>query len=287
LISIGEVQRIAGALGLEPRVIDHDYALGCYLCFLGNQATVQKKWLFKGGTALRKCYFEEYRFSEDLDFTVLGIISVENLRNVLRSANIAMQDAIGVRTDEREIVVDVIEDDYGKESYEARIYYFGPWNYGGSPRSIRIHTNRDESLVFPTNMLSVFHQYSDREELPAAFIQVYSLEEMMAEKLRAFSGQRKQAIPHDIFDLYHLSRNVESVDKVLEAFPQKCQAKGISLDAIDLDKVMARKPEYENNWRQGLEYLVPTNLKVSFEVAWQTSIRLLERASQKNNKARL
>jgi predicted nucleotidyltransferase component of viral defense system len=287
LISIGEVQRIAGALGLEPRVIDHDYVLGCYLCFLGNQATVQKKWLFKGGTALRKCYFEEYRFSEDLDFTVLGIISVENLRNVLRSANIAMQDAIGIRTDEREIVVDVIEDDYGKESYEARIYYFGPWNYGGSPRSIRIHTNRDESLVFPTNMLSVFHQYSDREELPAASIQVYSLEEMMAEKLRAFSGQRKQAIPHDIFDLYHLSRNVESVDKVLEAFPQKCQAKGISLDAIDLDKVMARKPEYENNWRQGLEYLVPTNLKVSFEVAWQTSIRLLEKASQKNNKARL
>jgi len=281
LISIGEVQRIAGALGLEPRVIDHDYVLGCYLCFLGNQSTVQKKWLFKGGTALRKCYFEEYRFSDDLDFTVLGVISVENLRNVLHSANIAMQDAIGIRTDEREIVVDIIEDDYGKESYEARIYYFGPWNYGGSPRSIRIHTNREESLVFPTNMLSVFHQYSDRGELPLATIQVYCLEEMMAEKLRAFSGQRKQAIPHDIFDLYHLSRNVDSVEKVVEAFPQKCQAKGISLDSIDVDKVIARKSEYGNNWRQGLEYLIPTNLKVSFEEAWQTSIRLLEKAFQK------
>ena len=281
MISIGEVQRISGALGLEPRVIDYDYVLGCYLCFLGTQSTVQKKWLFKGGTALRKCYFEEYRFSEDLDFTVLGIISVENLRNVLHSANIAMQDAIGIRTDEREIVVDIIEDDYGKESYEARIYYFGPWNYGGSPRSVRIHTNRDESLVFQTNMLSVFHQYSDKEELPPVTVQVYSLEEMMAEKLRAFSSQRKQAIPHDIFDLYHLSRNVGSVDKVVEALPQKCQAKGISLDAIDLDKVIARKSEYENNWRQGLEYLIPTNLKVTFEVAWHTSIRLLEKASQK------
>lgn len=281
MISIGEVRRIAGALGLEPRVIDHDYALGCYLCFLGTQPTVQKKWLFKGGTALRKFYFEEYRFSEDLDFTVLDIISVENVHNVLRSANIAMQDAIGIRTDEREIVVDIIEDDYGKESYEARIYYFGPWNYGGSPRSIRIHTNRDESLVFPTNMLSVFHQYSDREELPPATIQVYCLEEMMAEKLRAFSGQRKQAIPHDIFDLYHLSRNIDTVEKVLEAFPQKCQAKGILLDSIELDKVIARKSEYENNWRQGLEYLIPTNLKVSFEVAWDTSIRLLKKASQK------
>ena len=281
MISTAEVQRIAGALGLEPRVIDHDYALGCYLCFLGIQSTVQEKWLFKGGTALRKCYFEEYRFSEDLDFTVLGMISVENLRSVLRSANIAMQDAIGIRTDEREMMVDIIENDYGEESYEARIYYFGPWNYGGSPRSIRIHTNREESLVFPTNMLSVHHYYSDREELPAAIIQAYCLEEMMTEKLRAFSGQRKQAIPHDIFDLYHLSRNVDSIEKVVEAFPQKCQAKGISLDTIDIDRVRARRSEYENNWRQGLEYLIPINLKVPFEMAWDTSIRLLEKASGK------
>ncbi|NOR11775.1 MAG: hypothetical protein GQ545_00820 [Candidatus Aminicenantes bacterium] len=281
MISINEVRRIAGALELEPRVIDHDYVLGCYLCFLGTQSFVQKKWIFKGGTALRKCYFEGYRFSEDLDFTVLEIISVESLHDFLRSVNGAMQDAIGIRSDEREMVVDVIEDDYGKESFEARIYYYGPWNYGGSPRSVRIHLNREESLVFPTHVLPVFHQYSDREDLPAIAIQVYSLEEMMAEKLRAFSGQRKHAIPHDIFDLYHLSKNVTSVENVLEGFPQKCKAKGLSLDAIDLSKVAARRPEYENNWQQGFEYLVPTNLKVPFAVAWDTSIRLLEKASQK------
>jgi predicted nucleotidyltransferase component of viral defense system len=262
-------------------VIDLDYVLGCYLCFLGNQSPTQEKWVFKGGTALRKCYFKEYRFSEDLDFTVFGMVSVEDIRNVLRSANIAVQDTIGIRTDEKEMVVDVIEDDYGKESFEARIYYFGPWDYGGSPRSIRIHSNREESLAFPAHRLSIFHPYSDKEELPAASVKAYSLEEMMVEKLRAFSGQRRQAIPHDIFDLYHLSRNVVSVDRVLEAFPQKCQTKGILLDAIDLDKVMERKSEYENNWQQGLEYLIPTNLKVPFDRAWNTSIRLLEKAVKK------
>lgn len=281
MISIDEVRRIAGELELEPRVIDHDYVLGCYLCFLGVQSTVQKKWLFKGGTALRKCYFEEYRFSEDLDFTVLETISAGILRDFLHSVNIEMQDAIGVRADEREMVVDIIKDDYGKESFEARIYYYGPWNYGGSPRSVRIHVNRDESLVFPTNVLPVFHQYSDRKDLPDVAIQVYSLEEMMAEKLRAFSGQRMHAVPHDIFDLYHLSRNVTSVEDVLEGFPLKCMAKGLSLDVIDLDKVVARRSEYENNWQQNLEYLVPANLKVPFETAWDTSISLLEKASQK------
>ena len=281
MISTDEVRRIAGALELEPRVIDHDYVLGCYLCFLGKYSLVQKKWLFKGGTALRKCYFEEYRFSEDLDFTVLDIISVKSLHDFLRAVNAAMQDAIGVRTDEREMLIDVIEDEYGKESFEARIYYYGPWNYGGSPRSVRIHVNRDESLVFPTNVLPVFHRYSDRGELPAVEIQVYSLEEMMAEKLRAFSGQRKHAIPHDIFDLYHLSKNVTSIENVLEGFPLKCKAKGISLDAIDLGKIVGRRSEYENNWKQNLEYLVPANLKVPFETAWHTSTRLLERTLHK------
>ena len=94
----------------------------------------------------------------------------------------------------------------------------------------------------------------------------------MVEKLRDFSGQRRQAIPHDLFDLYHLSRNIDRVERVIEAFPQKCKVKGISLDSIDLKKVVARKSEYENNWKLGLEYLIPKNLKVSFE--WRGILQL-------------
>lgn len=29
-----------------------------------------ESWVFKGGTCLKKCYFETYHFSEDLDFTL-------------------------------------------------------------------------------------------------------------------------------------------------------------------------------------------------------------------------
>lgn len=29
-----------------------------------------KSWIFKGGTCLKKCFFETYRFFEDLDFTL-------------------------------------------------------------------------------------------------------------------------------------------------------------------------------------------------------------------------
>jgi hypothetical protein len=67
---------------------------------------------------------------------------------------------------------------------------------------------------------------------------------------------------------------------VIEGFPRKCKAKGLLADAIDMDKVIARRSEYKNNWQHGLEYLVPSHLKVSFEAAWDASIQLLEMASQ-------
>jgi predicted nucleotidyltransferase component of viral defense system len=72
MINQAEIRRIAGSLGVDPRVIDHDYALGCFLHFLAMSDEVRRWWVFKGGTSLAKCHFAEYRFSEDLDFTVLG-----------------------------------------------------------------------------------------------------------------------------------------------------------------------------------------------------------------------
>ena len=88
MISIDEVRRIAGVLELEPRVIDHDYVLGCYLCFLGTQSIVQRKWLFKGGTALRKCYFEEYKFISHKFDSSSHFLLFLNIREVIVCINI-------------------------------------------------------------------------------------------------------------------------------------------------------------------------------------------------------
>lgn len=283
MISLAEVKRFAGASGVEPRVIDLDYVLGCYLDCLSNQKDIQKNWIFKGGTALRKCYFENYRFSEDLDFTILSKLSVSDFKDILTSANRVIQDAVGIRTDIREAIIDVIEDEYGKESYEAKLYYQGPWNYGDSHRSIQIHVNREELIVFPPNCLSVIHHYSDKVDLPKAILQVYSLEEIMAEKLRAFSGQRKQAIPHDIFDIYHLSTKEIHLEKVIRAFPEKCRAKGLLFAEINLEKIIARKAVYETNWRSNLEYLIPRSLKIPFETAWNVAILHLKNIAKRNN----
>jgi len=277
MISEAEVRRIAGGFGVDPSVVDHDYALGCFLHYLALQPHVQESWVFKGGTSLRKCYFPEYRFSEDLDFTATKTVSESHLRQIVSDAKNAMEESIGIRAGARDVLVDKIEDDYGKESYEARLSYEGPWEYGGSPRSIRVHVNRDEKIVFPAVNSSIIHSFSDTNDLPKSSVRVYSLEEVFVEKLRAFSGQRKRDIARDVYDLHYLTRGAVDINKAMEAFPQKCAVKGLSLAAIDISRVAGRKDGYAVNWRNNLEYLIPATLKAPFEEAWDTSLQLLRR----------
>jgi predicted nucleotidyltransferase component of viral defense system len=278
MIDRGEIRRIAGTLGVDPRVIDHDYVLGCFLHYLSLQDEVRKAWVFKGGTSLAKCHFPEYRFSEDLDFTALTTITDASLKDVVDRTKQSMQDSIGIPTDFQNSKVDVIQDDYGQESFEARIYYRGPWEYGGSARSLQIHVNRDETIVFSTPALRISHHYSDKPELPQASLQAYALEEMLAEKLRALSGQRKFAIARDLYDVQFLSRQPVSLQDVFKALPQKFATKGISVQDIDVDKLSRRKTEYEINWKNNLEYLIPEPLKVPFEDAWTVSLAMLSQA---------
>ena len=54
----------------RPDIVEKDYVLGWLLAGISRHPSLGSAWLFKGGTCLKKCYLETYRFSEDLDFTV-------------------------------------------------------------------------------------------------------------------------------------------------------------------------------------------------------------------------
>ena len=70
MIDRRELLASAGNLGLLPNVVEKDYVLGWLLAGIFQHAALKDSWVFKGGTCLKKCYFETYRFSEDLDFTL-------------------------------------------------------------------------------------------------------------------------------------------------------------------------------------------------------------------------
>lgn len=55
---------------IAPNIIEKDYAIGWILMGIAHHKELCDNFVFKGGTCLKKCYFNSYRMSEDLDFTL-------------------------------------------------------------------------------------------------------------------------------------------------------------------------------------------------------------------------
>lgn len=70
------LQEARQRLGLPWEVLERDYLLSWILVAIIRIDSLRDTLVFKGGTALKKCYFGDYRFSEDLDFTGVGCVPV-------------------------------------------------------------------------------------------------------------------------------------------------------------------------------------------------------------------
>ena len=165
--------------------------------------------------------------------------------------------------------MEVVDDEYGAEAFQARIYYRGPLQWSGSPRSIRLDMSRGEHLAFPTVQKLLLHGYTDAQLLPEVQIGCYSLAEMLAEKLRAICGQRRFIIARDLYDLYHLSQTDVPFDAVRSVLPAKFAAKGIDLPVSIQANLEAKRPQFSSDWDRRLVYLLPPADPVTFEIAWE------------------
>lgn len=168
------------------------------LAGIGADPELSDAWAFKGGTCLKKCYIETYRFSEDLDFTLLPHASRdpdELLTAIKRMLN-AVVDASGIIFSAREPVIRVRPDG---SSAEARIVYIGP-RQSPSPARIKFDLSFDERVVRPPVLRDIAHPYPDSLS-PVQQVRCYSFEEVFGEKLRAM-GQRGR--PRDLYDIITL-----------------------------------------------------------------------------------
>jgi predicted nucleotidyltransferase component of viral defense system len=70
MIEPKEINKVATTNRVSDRQIEKDYVLSWVLYAISKNKTLKKVLVFKGGTVLKKAYIEDYRFSEDLDFTL-------------------------------------------------------------------------------------------------------------------------------------------------------------------------------------------------------------------------
>jgi predicted nucleotidyltransferase component of viral defense system len=90
MITHQEIKNLVTEWGLRESIIEKDYVIGWVLWGIGSDPELSAYWAFKGGTSLKKCYIETWRFSEDLDFTVMpgGLYKPEDISKVEGKRNI-------------------------------------------------------------------------------------------------------------------------------------------------------------------------------------------------------
>ncbi len=280
MILEAEIRREAARLNVDPMVIDLDYSLGWFLLCLANSGETAQNLRFKGGTSLRKCYFGDYRFSEDLDFTATGLVIPEKLMALVSEITARSAEQDGPDFSAAPARLEMVDDDYGSESYQLWVYYRGPLRWGGSPRAIRLDITRREKLILPPSSRAILHPYSDKGFFVDTQIDCYPLEEIMAEKLRAVGGQRRFAISRDVYDLFTLSQKGVSIDRVIPLLAEKFKARGIDLSQLSRERLAQRRAEFQIDWDRRLSYLVKIQQLPSFESAWEHVLQMIDLAQK-------
>jgi len=84
-----------GGRRIPEAVLERDYCLAWFLVGLAR-TPLSKLLVFKGGTALNRCYFGGYRFSEDLDFSLVEKVSSNYILTELEPIYDEIRRASGV-----------------------------------------------------------------------------------------------------------------------------------------------------------------------------------------------
>lgn len=259
MIDKQEVIKVSNAWKLLPSTIEKDYVLGWILIGIQLHPSTSKTWIFKGGTCLKKCYFNLYRFSEDLDFTVTEPTCLEKqkLKIILMEVGNWVQEESGI-----EIPIDKIDLEYHKPlSVQAKIPYLGPLKQKKRPLpNLLLDLTASEKTVLVPENRHIYHPYSDKpQNAPLALC--YPYEEIFAEKLRAFIDRMR---PRDLYDIIHLYQErlrlpIKANKKLLlEILRAKCKFKNIPMPTWDVVQQHPGINSLSSQWEFMLAHQVPS-----------------------------
>ena len=225
MIKPGEIQKKATIARVRDTQIEKDYILTWVLYGFASVPELTNTLAFKGGTVLKKAYFEDYRFSEDLDFSIVKHdVSNEQLLAWIEQSFEVVSEHSNIRLQ----IVDSGEHISG--SLHFQIAYQGP--LGGKGKQVKVDITRGEQFEFPMVLLPIFGGYSD---VQAFQLQCYPLEEVLIEKLCATMGRMQ---PRDLYDLWYLTEH-HGLDPAfhMPEFQRKAQHKGYD------DALVSSKPK--------------------------------------------
>lgn len=254
---------------ITEAILERDYCLSWFLIGLSH-SPLKKILLFKGGTAIKKCYFPDFRFSEDLDFTLAKELPFENIQKDL---DIAFKHAHRVSGAKLHFT------HHNRHTHEnSHTFFLG---YEGplpsvSSKEVKVDVTIREQIVFPIKERVVLKGYDEYKDLPKGVtIRVYSLAEIAAEKLIALLDRARNE-PRDLYDIWYLtdSRQI-NLAELAEAIELKNRFRGKKFSNVR-EEFLRKEARLKKLWRIRLSSQMTT--LPEFSQVYRAVLRELRRA---------
>ncbi len=233
----------SGGKKVPESVIERDYCLSWFLFGLA-QLDFKSKIIFKGGTALRRCHYEDYRFSEDLDFSLTEEIQQDVILSEFTKIFIWVSDESGIKFEH------VRQEPPSDNTYTFYISYIGP--LPGAAKEVKVDVTFKETIITQNEEKQIIRTYEEYTDfISEAKIWVYSLEEVAIEKTCAlFSANRNE--PRDLYDMYCLITEKKlDISSLRSEIEQKMKFKGAPFQQRqgEFDK---KEPRLKKTWETRL-----------------------------------
>ena len=232
-----------GGRRIPESVIERDYVLAWFLNGLAEHP-LRERLAFKGGTALRRCWFNDYRFSQDMDFTLTGPLAIEDILDGFRDIYAAVEAASGVQ-----FQFDRSARRQGRNNHTFYLQYQGPLP---ASNDVKVDITIEEKICFPLPDRPILRQYERFDDLPeGTAVKAYSLEEIIVEKIVALSDRARNQ-PRDLYDLWYLLEHQEFWLAGLKSeLDEKLAFRGRSPESV-LEDVGAKEDRLRRLWEQRL-----------------------------------
>lgn len=267
MILQNEIQDKSEVWKVPPDTVDKDWVLGHFLQAFFKEDGHHASLVFKGGTCLRKCYFQDYRFSEDLDFTAIEpeySLTKDSLDRIVKRAF----DNSGIRF--HPLPIQEMQYQDKRTGDQVKIMYWGANHRRDSApsddperwhHSIKLEITIYEKLVFEPVQRRILHPYSDSLKDSGKHIPCYDLREVMAEKIRSLI-QRRYSAPRDFYDVWMLKEKFRETDwhDIDSAFHEKMKFKGYQYETIEQLIHNGSIEHLRKSWGKSLGHQVPSKM---------------------------
>lgn len=202
-------------------IAEKDYFLAFVMRIISH-STLGKDLVFKGGTALYHCYLDQYRFSEDLDFSAnRKPVSLNQVREIFTNI-----DCLSIKKDYLSGATIKIE----------KLQYTGPLV---QPNSLKVEIDFLQNVLLPPKVLKYQNVWGIDFK-----VNVMDMKEICAEKIRAMSDRARYRDFYDLFFL--LEKYTPDLSEIIGYVKQKEIRKPITKESIKINwKVVGTQKDSE------------------------------------------